>query len=53
MPTRNTPWPAGTPCWMRQMSLGPGPEFIVVADTHRTRRLPGVVLALRAAVLAD
>jgi hypothetical protein len=38
-------------CWMRQMTLGPGPEFLVLADSDGpelpwpTLRLPGTIVA--------
>ena len=42
----------GTACWMRQMTLGPGPEFAVLADRERMPPLPAPVTILDAAVVA-
>ena len=42
----------GTGCWMRQMVLGPGPEFVVVGDGGRLPALPVPVTELGAAVVA-
>jgi hypothetical protein len=40
-----------TPCWMRQMTLGPGPEFIVVAEEMRPAlRWPFLELGARVVV---
>ena len=41
----------GTTCWMRQMTLGPGPEFMVVAG-GTLPALPAPVTALGATVVA-
>jgi hypothetical protein len=43
---------AGAPCWMRQMTLGPGPEFIVVAHDARPPALPWPALELRAQMVS-
>jgi hypothetical protein len=42
----------GTACWMRQMTLGPGPEFAVLADRDQMPPLPAPVTILDAAVVA-
>ena len=41
----------GTACWMRQMTLGPGPEFVVVGDRERLPPVPWPVTALDAALV--
>jgi hypothetical protein len=42
----------GTSCWMRQMTLGPGPEFVVVGAAGALPPLPGAVTELGAALAA-
>ncbi len=42
----------GASCWMRQMTLGPGPEFLVLGGANEpelpwpTLRLPGTIVAV-------
>ncbi len=38
--------------WIRQMTLGPGPEFVVVGEAGRPPSLPWPVTELRAALVA-
>jgi hypothetical protein len=42
----------GTGCWMRQMTFGPGPEFVVVGPAGALPALPAPVTELSAAVAA-
>jgi len=42
----------GTGCWMRQMTLGPGPEFVVLGEAGRMPALPAPATVLDAAVVA-
>jgi hypothetical protein len=42
----------GTTCWRRQMTLGPGPEFLVVAGAGTLPALPAPVAELGASVVA-
>jgi hypothetical protein len=42
----------GTGCWMRQMTLGPGPEFFVVGRAGTLPPLPAPVIELSATVVA-
>jgi hypothetical protein len=42
----------GAGCWMRQMTLGPGPEFFVVAPADSLPSLPAPVTELGATVVA-
>ena len=42
----------GTSCWMRQMTLGPGPEFFVLAGAGTLPAVPWVLTPVGAAVAA-